>query len=405
MWRLRRPLQLVLFSVLVSGLLPAQEPDDSIRPFQIEVEQSVLDDLQQRLARTRWPDTVEGAEWDYGVDLTYMQELAEYWRTEYDWRAEERRLNQWPQFKTNIDGLDIHFVHVRSKHEDALPLILVHGWPGSFVEFAKVIGPLTDPEAHGGTAEDAFHVICPSLPGFGFSDKPTEPGWSVTRMAEPMAVLMQRLGYDRYGAQGGDWGAGVVRWLGNWDSEHVVGVHVNFLGASPPADNPFEGVPDEERERFQRRQQELRNHYGYSAIQGSRPLTIGYALVDSPTGQAAWIIDKFWAWSDHGGDLENSFTRDELLTNVMIYWVTGTGSSSARIYFEREPYQGERRSGQVPLGFAQFPMEINVPPRTWVEQQHRLSHYTAMPRGGHFAAMEVPELLVEDVRRFFAEVR
>jgi pimeloyl-ACP methyl ester carboxylesterase len=399
----------VLISIGVScltGHTCAADPDESVRPFRIDVDQAVLDDLQERLARTRWPDAIDGSGWDYGIDLGYMKDLVEHWRTKYDWRVEERRLNEFPQFKTNIDGLDIHFIHQRSKHEGALPLIIVHGWPGSFVEFTKIIGPLTDPEAHGGRVEDAFHVVCPSLPGFGFSDKPREPGWSVNRMSDPMAKLMARLGYTRYGAQGGDWGAGVSRWLGNFDAEHVAGVHLNFLGASaPPGDDPFAAVPPAERERMEKRRQELQNHYGYSAIQGSRPQTLGFALVDSPAGQAAWIIDKFWAWSDHGGDLDRSFTKDELLTNVMIYWVTQTGPSSARIYFERQPWNGGRRSGQAPLGFALFPREINVPPRKWLETQHKLVHFTEMPRGGHFAAMETPELLVEDVRKFFRERR
>src|SRR5262249_19514267 len=263
-------------------------------------------------------------------------------------------------------------------------------------------GPLTDPVAHGGKAEDAFHVVCPSLPGFGFSGKPREPGWSSSRMAEVVAKLMARLGYKRYGAQGGDWGAGVSNWLGNYDAEPVGGVPPNFLSLNPPKkDDPFEGVTAQEKARMEKRQQELQNHRAYGAIQGTRPQTLGFALNDSPAGLAAWVIDKFWAWSDHGGNLEKSFTRDELLTNVMIYWVTETPASAARIYFERKFHTGERKPGRVPVGVALFPREINVPPRKWAEAQYNLVHWTEMPRGGHFAALEQPGLLVEDVRTFF----
>ncbi len=383
----------------------ASQPDEA-RPFKIRVDEAVLRDLKERLARARFPDQIEGAGWDYGVDLNYLKELVEYWRTRYDWRAQERKLNQFNHFKTNIDGLDVHFIHQRSKEKNALPLVIVHGWPGSFYEFYKIIGPLTDPVAHGGKAEDAFHVVVPSLPGFGFSGKPRQPGWSVSRMSDVIAKLMARLGYTRYGAQGGDWGAGVARWLGNYDSEHVVGIHLNFVNANPPnAANPYEGVTAAERERMEKRQQELQNHRAYAAIQGTRPQTLGYALNDSPVGLAAWVVDKFYAWSDHGGNLEKSFSKDELLTNVMIYWVTQTPTSSARIYFERQFFTGDRRSGRVPVGVALFPKEINVPPRKWVEAQYNITHWTDMPRGGHFAALEEPQLLIEDVRKFFRGLR
>jgi pimeloyl-ACP methyl ester carboxylesterase len=377
-----------------------------VRPFTIHVDDATLADLRERLARTRFPDELPGVGWELGVPTSYLRELIEYWRTGYDWRTWEKRLNSFPNFKTRIDGLDIHFVHVRSRHESATPLVLTHGWPGSFVEFYKVIGPLTDPEAHGGKAEDAFHVVVPSLPGFGFSEAPKERGWSVNRMAAVIAELMSRLGYQRYGAQGGDWGAGVSRWLGNYDSEHVIGVHLNFVGGNQPASDPWEGVTPAERERFERRGQELANQRAYSAIQGTRPQTLGQSLNDSSAGLAAWIIDKFWAWSDHRGNLENSFSKDELLTNVMIYWVTQTAASSARIYFERDSYNGGRKSGRAPIGVALFPKEINVPPRKWVEAQYgaALVHWTDMPRGGHFAALEQPELLVEDIRAFFRKV-
>jgi pimeloyl-ACP methyl ester carboxylesterase len=393
---------------------PKKDPD-AVRPFRVKVDDTVLTDLKARLDRARWPDAVDGAGWDHGVDLAYMKDLVAYWRDRYDWRAQEREFNKFDQFVTTIDGLDVHFLHVRSKETNALPLVLVHGWPGSVYEFHKVIGRLTDPAAHGGKAEDAFHVVCPSLPGFGFSGKPREKGWNSQRMAEVIAKLMARLGYDRYGAQGGDWGGGIVRWLAGADRDRCIGAHSNFPSGSRPKDDPAGGATPQELERVEKRAKELRDHYGYSAIQGSRPLTLGYALNDSPVGLAAWVVDKFWAWSDHGGKLENSFTKDELLTNVMIYWVTETMPSSVRIYFESShdgprpasmtPF--ERKGKPAPLGFALFPKEINVPPRAWVERAvgKQMIHWTEMPRGGHFAALEQPGLLVDDVRAFFRKVR
>lgn len=405
-----------LLAALSAG--PALARDDekrdteAIKPFRIAVDDAVLRDLKDRLARTRFPDHAparqggEESDWDYGVDSGYLKELIGYWKDKYDWRAQERKLNELPQFVTEIDGLPIHFIHVRSKEKKALPLLIVHGWPGSFYEFHKIIGPLTDPVAHGGKAEDAFHVVCPSLPGFGFSGKPQKSGWSVSRMSEVMAKLMARLGYTRYGAQGGDWGAGVARWLGSYDSDHVVGIHINFPpGNQPTKEDPWEGVSPEERRRFEKRRAELEPHRAYAAIQGSRPQTLGYALNDSPAGLAAWVVDKFWAWSDHHGKLENSFSKDELLTNIMIYWVTETPASASRIYFERVSHTGGRKAGRVPVGVALFPKEINVPPRKWVEAQLQVVHWTEMPRGGHFAALEESALLVKDVRTFYHKLR
>ncbi len=402
---------------LMADEKPATPNSDAerIRPFKIAVDDAVLRDLKDRLARTRWPDQIDDTAWEYGVPVAYMKELAEYCQTKYDWREQEKKLNQLDQFVTTIDGLDIHFVHVRSKEKNALPLVIVHGWPGSFVEFQKIIGPLTDPVAHGGKAEDAFHVVCPSLPGFGFSSKPKERGWSSQRMAEVIAKLMARLGYERYGAQGGDWGSGVARWLASADGKHCIGGHSNFPSGSQPTDDPMRGVTAKELERSQQRRKELNDHYAYAAIQSTRPLTLGYGLNDSPAGLAAWIIDKFWAWSDHGGNLEKSFTKDELLTNVMVYWVTESMPSSTRIYYESShnlprpksmtPFQSTGKP--APVGFALFPKEINVPPRAWVERNMggTLTHWTEMPRGGHFAALEQPQLLVDDVRTFFRKVR
>jgi len=385
--------------------------DDSIRPFAIHVDGAVLTDLRTRLDRTRWPDQINGTGWEYGVDTASMKPLVEYWRTKYDWRTHERQLNGLPQFHTRIDGVDLHFLHVRSPHEMARPLVLVHGWPGSVYEFYKIIPMLTEPEKHGGTADDAFHVVCPSLPGFGFSEKPKERGWNSQRIAESIAKLMARLGYERYGAQGGDWGGGIVRWLASNDGGHCIGAHSNFPAGSAPPDDPMRGISPSERDRMQLRAAELTDHRAYGAIQGTRPLTLGYGLNDSPVGLAAWVVDKFWAWSDHGGELERSFTKDELLTNVMIYWVTDTMPSSVRIYFESQhnlprpasmtPF--ERTGRPAPMGFALFPKEINVPPRAWVERSlgSQLVHWTEMPRGGHFAALETPDLLAADVRKFF----
>jgi pimeloyl-ACP methyl ester carboxylesterase len=382
--------------------------DSSIRPFSIEVDDAVLEDLSNRLTQTRWPAPTPVVGWEYGVDLSYMKDLVAHWRSNYDWRVWEKKLNAFDQFKTEIDGLDLHFIHVRSPHADAVPLLLVHGWPGSVFEFHKIIGPLTEPEKHGGRAEDAFHVVAPSLPGFGFSEAPGEPGWSVSRMAAVVPELMERLGYDHYGAQGGDWGAGVVRWLGTYDSDHVLGIHINFpRGTPPPGQDRWKGVSPEERQRWEKRRRELAGQKAYAAIQGTRPQTLGLALNDSPAGLAAWITDKFWAWSDHSGNLDNSFSQDELLTNIMIYWTTGTAPTSARIYFERDQYTGGRDAGSVPVGVALFPKEINVPPRAWIEARYgdRLVHFTRMPRGGHFAAMEEPELLINDIRSFFSKLR
>jgi len=403
--------------VAVSQERPAaRKPDgERIEPFKIAVEDTVLRDLKDRLARTRWPDQIDGTGWDYGVPVAYMKELVDYWQTKYDWREQEQRLNKLNQFITRIDGLDIHFIHVKSKEKNALPLVIVHGWPGSVIEFHKIIGLLTDPVAHGGKAEDAFHVVCPSLPGFAFSSKPKERGWSSQRMAEVIAKLMARLGYTRYGAQGGDWGSGIARWMALADGEHCIGGHSNFPSGNQPMNDPMRGVTAKELERFQQRRKELADHYAYGAIQGTRPLTLGYGLNDSPAALAAWIIDKFWAWSDHRGKLENSFTKDELLTNVMVYWVTQSMPSSTRIYYESghnlprpqsmTPFQGKGKP--APMGFALFPKEINVPPRAWVERSMggTLIHWTEMPRGGHFAALEEPKLLAEDVRAFFRKVR
>ena len=401
----------VAFAALAGGQREAagQQELSLVQPFSINVDDSVLEDLERRLAQTRFPDQLEGVGWDYGTDLAYLKELVEYWRGDFDWRRQERMLNQFDQFKTEIDGLGIHFIHQRSKEEGALPLLLLHGWPGSIAEFVKIIGPLTDPVSHGGRAEDAFHVVCMSLPGFGFSDKPAEPGFNFGRMGEIGAALMARLGYDRYGAQGGDWGSAIAGWLGQNDADHLVGIHLNFISVGPPrgVENPNEGIAPSELERAADRQRFMENERGYFQIQSTRPQTLGYGLNDSPAGLAAWIVEKFRAWSDCGGDVESKFTKDELLTNIMLYWVTQSITSSTRVYYETSNARipGARGRIEVPTGCALFPHELVLPPRKWAEARYNITRWTEMPRGGHFAAMEEPQLLVEDIRAFFGDLR
>jgi epoxide hydrolase len=396
---------LVLGSVAMFPAVAAQSQPPVV-PFKIQVSDEVLTDLRQRLMRTRLPGEIDGAGWDYGTDLRYLRELVDYWRDRFDWRAAERRLNSFDQYVTNIDGVDIHFIHQRSPNPKAMPLAITHGWPGSIVEFSKIIAPLTDPAAHGGRAEDAFHVVAISLPGFGFSGKPTERGYGPERMADALAKLMARLGYTRYAVQGGDWGGVVSRFAAVNDATHVVGLHSNFcLAGAPPGGNANEGVPPNELLRMRERQAFLDTERGYFLVQSTKPQTIGYALDDSPVGLAAWIVEKFRSWCDCGGDVEKKFSKDELLTNVMLYWVTQSGASSARIYYENQRAPNQPGRVQVPTACAVFPKEINIPPRRWVEAQYNLTRWTEMPRGGHFAAMEEPELLVDDIRMFFRPLR
>ena len=380
---------------------------DAVIPFKIHVADSVLADLKQRLARTRLPGEITGSDWDYGTNLAYLKELVAYWQQKFDWRAAERRLNQFDQFTTTIDGLDIHFIHQRSKNPNAMPIAITHGWPGSIVEFTKIIPLLTDPAAHGGKAGDAFHVVAISLPGFGFSGKPAERGYGPERMAGILAKLMARLGYTRYGLQGGDWGSSISRFAAINDASHVVGLHTNFCLAGPPpgAKDPNEGVTAAELERTRARQTFFDTERGYFLEQSTKPQTIGYALDDSPAGLAAWIVEKFRAWSDVNGNVEQKFTKDELLTNIMLYWVTQSGASSARIYYENQRAKPPQGRVQVPTACAVFPKEISIAPRRWVEAQYNVTRWTEMPRGGHFAAMEEPTLLAEDIRGFFGTLR
>lgn len=380
----------------------AEDPKGAF-PFTIRIAEPILTDLAARLAHTRLPDQIPGAGWDYGVELEFMRRLLDHWRTKFDWRREERKLNAFDQFLVEIDDLQVHCIHVRSKEKDALPLVITHGWPGSICEFTKIIGRLADPVAHGGKASDAFHVVCPSMPGYGFSQKPARRGYSRDQVSRAVATLMARLGYSRYGAQGGDIGAQVSNQLGVHDAKHVVGVHLTWTPVAPPAKltDVWEGVTADEKARYETRRQELSSHGAYAAIQATRPQTIGYGLNDSPAGLAAWIIDKFHIWSDCNGDVLTKFSMDELLTNVMVYWVTGTITSSFRLYFEG----GSWPTPRVPIGVAQFPKEITVPPRKWVETRFPVRHWTTMPRGGHFAALEEPDLLVADIRKFFRALR
>ena len=384
----------------------------SVRPFEISVSDELLVDLDERLARTRFPEQI-GESWVYGTDRAYLQELVSYWLNEYDWREQEQHLNTFDHYKTEIEGLDIHFIHQRSPEPDALPIIITHGWPGSVVEFLEIIGPLTDPVAYGGKAEDAFHVIAPSMPGFGFSGKPTEPGVGPEQIADIHAQLMERLGYARYGAQGGDWGAGVSRWMAYNYPEQVVGLHLNMVLAGPPpdSDDPTGGATPEELERMQARRAVLADGFAYSQIQGTRPQSIGYGLDDSPAGLAGWIVEKFQSWCDCNGDPESVFTKDELLTNIMFYWVTQSATSAARLYYE----SSHQSTGglitappgrvEVPTAGAIFPKDLSLTPRRWAEAHYNITHWTEMPYGGHFAAFEQPELLVEDLRSFYGTVR
>jgi pimeloyl-ACP methyl ester carboxylesterase len=376
-----------------------------ITPFKIDIPSAALDDLKQRLGAVRWPEKEAVTDWSQGVPLAKMQALASYWRSGYDLRRIEKRLNAFPQYRTQISGLGIHFLHVRSKHENALPILLSHGWPGSVVEFLKVIEPLTDPTAHGGKAEDAFHVIVPSLPGFGFSDKPTDKGWNVARIAQTWATLMQRLGYSKWVAQGGDWGAGVTTVLGHMKPAGLAGIHLNWPLVFPEK-VPADGLSADEQRAVAAAGAFLSNEYGYFLEQSTRPQTVGYALTDSPVGQAAWIYEKFQAWSDNDGDVESVLSRDEMLDNISLYWFTETAASSAHIYWENYPASFAGGRIDLPVGASIFPKEIFRAPRTWAEKSYpQLIYWNELPKGGHFAAFEQPELFVAELRACFGKLR
>ncbi|MDG1027017.1 MAG: epoxide hydrolase [Gammaproteobacteria bacterium] len=383
-----------------------------ILPFEIQVSDAAIEDLQRRLAATRMPDQLRQTSWEYGTDSSYLAELLSYWRNDFDWREQESQLNQFDQFKTEIDGLDMHFIHQRSENPNAIPLMVVHGWPGSVAEFTKIIGPLTDPVAHGGNSTDSYHVIAPSLPGFGFSEKPNQPGYSPEKFAHMLAALMERLGYEQYAIAGGDWGAIINRYLANNYPDRLIGLHSNMVLANPPADETVRNnVSEAESTLREARTAYMQNEVGYQQIQRTKPQSLGYGLNDSPAGLAAWIVEKFHGWSDmpQGADgyLDNHFTKDELLTNISIYWYTETITSSARIYYEnsKTPVAKPIEYIDVPTGAAVYPAEIYITPKSWVEAAYDLRHYTLMDQGGHFAALEQPESYINELNTFFRLLR
>jgi len=381
----------------------------AISTFRIDIPQADIVDLQERLTDTRWPSELEGVGWSRGVPVEYLQGLAGYWRDGFDWRAQEARINEFPQFLVEIDGQTIHFVHGKSGEPNATPLLLIHGWPGSFVEFIDLIGPLTDPVAHGGNAEDAFDVVIPSIPGFGFSMPLSGPGWSDPRVTQAFTELMARLGYDRYGVQGGDVGAFVAPLLAQIDPSHVVGVHVNALVTFPSGDPAeLEGLTESEQERMARFQNFEQDMSGYMSMQGTRPQTLAYGLSDSPVGQLAWIVEKFKEWTDPAAELpEDAVDRDHLLTNISIYWFTNTAGSSANHYYEgfHDPSAfAPKERGTVPMGVA-VSLTQDIAIRRLAERDYNVVHWTEFDEGGHFAAMEAPEFLIDDVRTFFRRFR
>lgn len=386
---------------------------DRIDEYRIDIPNAVLDDLRERLTRTRWPDAEtsgndDALDWNQGVPLAYAREIADTWLNDYDWRAREAYYNRFPQYLTEIDGLPIHFIHRPSPRADAEPLLITHGWPGSVVEFHKVIDPLADPTAHGGNAEDAFHVVCPSLPGYGFSGKPTTAGWGVGKIAGAWDELMARLGYDRYFAQGGDWGAAVTTAIAMQNQGRCAGIHVNMPSAGPtPAARENPTPRDQAAFDGGRYYQEW--GAGYSKQQSTRPQTLGYGLVDSPMGQAAWVIEKFLEWTDCDGHPENAVSREELIDNVMFYWLTATGASSARLYWEsfNRAFGGDAdNTVKLPTGCSIFPKEIVPTPRSWAEQRYaNIVYWNELEKGGHFAAFEQPEVFVRELRACFETMR
>jgi epoxide hydrolase len=380
---------------------------EEIHPFRIDIPQAELDVLAGKLDSVRWPAPLPGDDWDTGVPTKWLRSLAEYWRSGYDWRAAERELNAFPQFTTTIDGQNIHFLHVRSAEPGAMPLILTHGWPGSVAEFLDVIAPLTDPAAHGGDPADAFHVVIPALPGFGFSGPVAEAGWTTNRIARAWVELMRRLGYERFAAQGGDIGSSVSPELGRVAPDRVIGVHVNaanFLPPLPMADDERASLTDLERDRVARVETFMQQEFGYIAIQSTRPQTIGYGLVDSPVALLAWMTDKFREWTHPRQTLPDEVIgRDRLLTNVMLYWLTGTAGSAAYVGYAQHDGWGQKANSGVPTAVMAFAHDVAI--RRYAEREVTIVRWTDVDRGGHFAALEEPELLVTDVREFLRALR
>jgi microsomal epoxide hydrolase len=379
-----------------------------MKPFTIDIPQPILDDLQNRLKRTRWPDEVDGAGWDYGTNLEYVKELAAYWQTQFDWREQEAALNQFKHFQTEIDGLNIHFIYETGKGENPIPILLTHGWPDSFFRMYKLIPMLTDPERYGGRAEDSFTVVVPSIPGFGFSDRPKEPGFNSGRIADVFTHLMTHtLGFNRFVAHGGDWGSSITEQLAFNHSDSVLGIHLTDV----PYHHLFTIQPNDlsqaEQEYLRAGKAWQMQEGAYAMIQATKPQTLAYGLQDSPVGLLAWLIEKFRSWSDSDGDIERRFTKDELLTNAMIYWATGTINSADRLYFESQhhPAQTTTDHSEVPTGVAIFPKDMIPAPKEFAERFFNIQRWTQMPRGGHFAALEEPELLAEDLRNFFEPFR
>jgi microsomal epoxide hydrolase len=372
-----------------------------IRPFKVHVPDSVLVDLDRRLEGTKWPDQLPGTNWEYGADMKKVRELADYWQNQYNWRAQEARINQFDQFTTEIDGQQIHFIHQRSPRSDALPLMLIHGWPGSIVEFLALIEPLTNPK---NSSMPAFHVVIPSLPGVGFSGPTTTRGWDPKRMAKALVILMDRLGYPRYGIQGGDWGSQIARDMAREAPRQVIGLHLNLLSAPPPNREAIAKMSDRERVRFSYFETEKSSYFN---LQASEPQTLAYALTDSPAGWLAWMVDKFQFLTDNDGDFLTAVDRDTFLTDVTLYWVTDTVGSAMRIYRENRLAGGENASLprlETPIAYADFPKEVFASPFSWINQTYNIAQRSEMPRGGHFAALEQPGLLIDDIRKFFAKL-
>lgn len=376
----------------------------SVEPFKIAVADAALADLKRRLEATRWPEAETVDDWSQGIPLGYVQDLCAYWKDHYDWRARETRLNRFPQFKTVIDGIGIHFIHIRSKQPNAVPIVMTHGWPGSLAEFQKVIDPLVDPTAHGGQATDAFDVVCPALPGYGFSDKPARAGWNAGRISDAWNTLMGRLGYDNYFAQGGDWGALVTTEIGVRHAGPCLGIHLNMPIVTPDPDT-MSSLTEPEKSALAGMQHYQDWDSGYSKQQSTRPQTLGYGLADSPAGQLAWIIEKFWAWMDCDGHPENVLTRDELLDNVMLYWLTNSAASSARLYWES--FRGVNRDPvSVAAGISVFPKEIFRSSRRWADKRFtKIVYWNELTKGGHFAAFEQPATFVAELRACYRTMR